>query len=79
MRSWGTRIVEESEARGGYEMRKAQRRESEKVKAATKKAMEYMDYILEVTEWTDYVEIVGKMGGDTITQRFYDNGLVTER
>ena len=60
-------------------MRKAQRKQSEKVKAATEKVLEYMDYILEVTEWTDFVEIVGKIGGDTITQRFYDNGLVTER
>jgi hypothetical protein len=60
-------------------MRDVRRKKSEKVKAAEKRALEYMDYILEVVEWTDFVEIVGKMGGDTITQRFYDNGLVTER
>lgn len=60
-------------------MKKAQKKQSEKVKKAIERALEYMDYILEVTEWVDFVEIVGKMGGDTITERFYDNGLVVER
>lgn len=37
------------------------------------------DKVLDVYEARDFVEITGKIGGDTITYRVYDNGMVTER
>lgn len=52
---------------------------SERVEKARRKALEEMDYILETYSAPDFVEVVGKMGGDTITMRYYDNGMVVER
>lgn len=46
---------------------------------AIDKAMEQMDYILDVYEGRDFVEIIGKIGGDAITIRYYDNGNICER
>lgn len=40
---------------------------------------EGLDRILEVTEVKDFCEVVGKMGGDTITYRIYDDGRIYER
>ncbi len=37
------------------------------------------DYIIETYYGADFVEVVGKMGGDVITKRIYDNGMITER
>ena len=37
------------------------------------------DYILEENKGPDFVEIVGKTGGDTITYRVYKDGSVCER
>lgn len=51
-----------------------------RVKRAKGKALEcYFDYILEVRPCRDFVEIVGSMGGDVMTFRFYDSGAVTQR
>lgn len=47
---------------------------SERIQKAQMLALEDMDYILETNETPDFVEIIGKMGGDTITRRFYDDG-----
>ena len=52
---------------------------NERVEAAQKKALEIMDYILEVREAPKFVEVIGCTGGDARTFRFYDDGLVTER
>lgn len=52
---------------------------NKRVEAAQKKAMEIMDYILEIREAPNFVEVVGCTGGDARTFRFYDDGLVTER
>ena len=38
-----------------------------------------MDYILDVFSAPDFVEVVGRMGGDTVTYRVYDDGSVYER
>ena len=42
-------------------------------------ALEDMDYILDVFPALDFVEVVGRMGGDTVTYRVYDDGSVYER
>ena len=42
-------------------------------------ALEDMDYILDVFPAPDFVEVVGRMGGDTVTYRVYDDGSVYER
>ena len=39
-------------------------------------ALEDMDYILDVFPAPDFVEVVGRMGGDTVTYRVYDDGSV---
>ena len=55
------------------------KKKSERVTKAEDKALESLDYILETYETPDFVEIVGKMGGDTITYRVYNNGMICER
>lgn len=51
-----------------------------RIQMAEDKALEcYFDYILEVRPCRDFVEIVGSMGGDVMTFRFYDSGAVTQR
>lgn len=37
------------------------------------------DYILETTGTPDFVEVTGKMGGDCITYRVYNDGTIYER
>ena len=51
----------------------------ERVKKAQNKALESLDYILETIPEPDFVEIVGRMGGDMVTYRVYDDGSVYER
>ena len=46
---------------------------------ATKIAMETMDRILSTDETRDAVMITGTIGGDVITYKIYDNGMVTEK
>lgn len=41
--------------------------------------MECLDYILETIPTPDFVEIVGCVGGDTVTYRVYDDGSVYEK
>lgn len=38
-----------------------------------------MEYHLEINEARDFVEVVGRAGGDTLTYRVYDNGSIYER
>lgn len=49
------------------------------IKKAQKKVLEKLDYILETYPTPDFVEIVGRVGGDTVTYRVYNNGSVYER
>lgn len=51
----------------------------DRVSKAQDIASERLDYILETHSVPDFVEVIGKMGGDVITYRIYDDGTVTER
>ena len=50
-----------------------------RIEQAEDRALESMDYILETIPTPDFVEIVGRKGGDIITYRVYDNGDMYER
>ena len=50
-----------------------------RIKKAQDRALESLDYILEVIPASDFVEVIGRMGGDTVTYRVYDDGSVYER
>lgn len=52
---------------------------SERAEKAVNKAMDYFEIILDVREAPGFVEIVGDIGGDVLTRRFYDDGTVTAR
>lgn len=45
----------------------------------TNKALEHLNYILETIPTPDFVEVVGRVGGDTITYRVYNDGSVYEK
>ncbi len=53
--------------------------QKERISKAQDRALESLDYILETIPTPDFVEIVGRMGGDTITYRVYDDGSMYER
>lgn len=53
------------------------KQKSKKVKEALNKV--YLEQVLDWYETSNFVELVGKVGGDTVTYRVYDNGTVTER
>jgi hypothetical protein len=38
-----------------------------------------MEYTIEVYEARDFVEVVGRAGGDVLTYRVYDSGAITAR
>ena len=50
-----------------------------RVKEAENMVLESLGYILETIPTPDFVEIVGRVGGDTVTYRVYDDGSVYER
>ena len=67
---------------GGYEDRLEQdmkKDTTERVRKAQDKALESLDYILETIPTPDFVEVVGRVGGDTVTYRVYNDGSVYER
>ncbi len=49
---------------------------SERVRQAQDKVLEDLDYILETVPTPDFVEIVGRVGGDVVTFRVYEDGSV---
>lgn len=53
--------------------------QKESIEKAENRAFERLDYILETIPTPDFVEIVGRMGGDTVTYRVYDDGSIYER
>lgn len=53
--------------------------EKKRIKKAENKALESLDYILETIPAPDFVEVVGRVGGDTVTYRVYDDGSMYER
>ena len=52
---------------------------TERLRKAQDKALEHLDYILETIPTLDFVEIVGRVGGDTVTYRVYNDGSVYEK
>ena len=67
---------------GGYEdsLEKDMAKDiTERVREAQDKVLEYLDYILEAVPTPDFVEVVGRVGGDTITYRVYNDGSVYEK
>lgn len=52
---------------------------NKRIKKAEERVLENLDYILETHSAPDFVEIVGRVGSDTITYRVYDDGSVYER
>lgn len=50
-----------------------------KIVKAKNKVLESLDYILESILVPDFVESVGRVGGDTVTYRVYNDGIVYER
>lgn len=40
---------------------------------------DYFDYPLEVYETPNFTEVIGTMGGDSRTFRFYKDGTIVER
>lgn len=57
-------------------MKEETKKRSEK---AQNKSLESLDYILETIPTPDFVEIVGRVGGDTVTYKVYDDGSVYEK
>ena len=53
--------------------------QKERIQKAQNRALESLDYILETIPTSDFVEIVGRMGGDTVTYREYDDGSMYEK
>lgn len=52
---------------------------TERVRKAQDKVLEHLDYILEIIPTLDFVEIVGRVGGDVVTYRGYNDGSVYEK
>lgn len=50
-----------------------------RVKKAQDIALERLDYVINCIEALDFVEVIGRMGDDTITYRVYDDGSTYER
>ena len=50
-----------------------------RVDEAQNRVLENLDYILEAIPTPDFVEIIGRVGGDTVTYRVYDDGSVYAR
>ena len=53
--------------------------QKERIQMAQNRALESLDYILETIPASDFVEIIGRMGGDTVTYRVYDDGSMYEK
>ena len=53
--------------------------EKKRIRRAEDTVLERLEYITETIPAPDFVEVVGCMGGDTVTYRVYDDGTVYER
>ena len=54
-------------------------RNETRVKKAMELALERLDYIMDYHMSPDFVEVTGRVGGDVVTYRIYDDGSVYER
>lgn len=52
------------------------KRHKERIRKAQDKVRERLDYILETVPASDFVEIVGRVGGDVVTYMVYNDGSV---
>ncbi len=52
---------------------------AERIRKAQDKVRERLDYILETVSALDFVEIIGRVGGDTVTYRVYNDGFICEK
>ena len=57
---------------GGKKMVKSK----ERVNRAQDRALENLDYVMDCYETPDFVEVTGRMGGDVITYRVFDDGRI---
>ena len=48
----------------------------ERVNRAQDRALERLDYVMDYYETPDFVEVTGRMGGDVITYRVFDDGRI---
>ena len=48
----------------------------ERVNRAQDRALESLDYVMDCYETPDFVEVTGRMGGDVITYRVFDDGRI---
>jgi len=55
------------------------RKDKTRAKKAMDIALEQLDYIMDYYAVPDFVEVTGRVGGDVITYRIYDDGSVYER
>lgn len=58
------------------------RKTSDRVKAACRKLLledECIEEIIEIHETPDFVQVHGKIGGDYVTFRVYDDGRIYEK
>ena len=53
--------------------------EKKRIQSAKLRALEYFDCILETRPAKGFVEIVGRIGGEVLTFRFHDNGVVSHQ
>ena len=58
---------------------KLMRKNETGVKKAMEMALEQLDYIMDCFVGPDFVEVTGRIGGDVITYRIYDDGSMYER
>ena len=54
-------------------------RDSKRAIKAQKALSGRLDFILDLYETSDFVEITGQAGGDTVTYRVRDDGSISER
>lgn len=54
-------------------------KDNTRVERALAQALEHLDYIIDHKIAPDFVEVTGRMGGDTITYCIYDDGSMYER
>lgn len=41
--------------------------------------LDELDYVLEEHKTPDFIEVIGKIGGDVVTHRIYNSGMIVER
>jgi len=55
------------------------KKDKSRVDKALELALEHLEYVIDHRTAPDFVEVTGRMGGDTITYRIYDDGSIYER